>query len=69
MHKKLAAGCGAGFVPQLAEKEDSLVDFLSQCCGVVVPGEVLADVHSQEHRAALPKTTLTSLVFCTFRER
>lgn len=29
---------------QLVERGDTLVDSLGQCCGVVVPGEVLADV-------------------------
>lgn len=48
---------------------DTLVSFLGQCYGVVVPGEVLADVHFQEYGAARFKSTTISFVFCLFRER
>ncbi len=44
-------GRGSGS-SQFAEKVETLMCFLGQCCGVISPREVLWDVHTQELGAA-----------------
>jgi len=76
-------GRGSGS-SQIAEEVETLLCFLGQCCGVVSPGEILCDVHTQELGAAHSLHSCTidgqrnmlsvhspevSFVFSTFKEK
>ncbi len=58
-------GRGSGS-SQFAEEVETLLCFLGQCYGVVSPGEVLCDVHTQELGAAHSLHSRTiNLLTCT----